>query len=107
MPILIILVAIIVVVIVGGAILDSIGNVLGLSLFAGANIIKKIRARRERKKAEKAAASSDAPGPVQIEISCPCSEKFRVNIKKPGGALMFTCPKCGQKLRVDTSKMVH
>ena len=42
----------------------------------------------------------------RIEISCPCSEKFQVVVKKPGGALFFTCPKCGQKLRVDTSKMV-
>lgn len=106
MIILIILVGIIVVILIGGALLEGIGSLLGVTLFAGANIVKRLRDRRIRKNAEKAARASADPGPRRIEVSCPCSEKFQVVIKKPGGALFFTCPKCGQKLRVDTSKMV-
>lgn len=105
MPILIILVVILIVIVVGGAVLEAVGNMLGLTTFAGASIVKRIRDRRARKLAERAAAAAD-PAPTRIEISCPCSEKFQVIIKKPGGSMFFTCPKCGQKLRVDTSKMV-
>ena len=106
MVILIILVGIIVVILIGGALLEGIGSLLGVTLFAGAHIVRRLRDRRARKNAEKAARAAADPGPRRIEISCPCSEKFQVVVKKPGGALFFTCPKCGQKLRVDTSKMV-
>lgn len=104
-PILIILVVILIVIVLGSAVLEAVGNMLGLTIFAGASIVKRIRDRRARKMAERAAAAAD-PAPRRIEISCPCSAKFQVNIKKPGGPMFFTCPTCGQKLRVDTSKMV-
>jgi hypothetical protein len=47
-------------------------------------------------------AAAAAPEPREIEVSCPCSEKFRVIVNEPGVAV-FTCPKCRRQLRVDTS----
>ena len=49
------------------------------------------------------AAEAAKPEPRRIEVSCPCSEKFQVTVNKPGDVLTFVCPKCGQRLRVDTS----
>lgn len=103
MPILIILVGILVVFFVGGALLEGIGSLLGITAFAGLSIFKKLRERRARKKAEKSASKSE---PRRIEVSCPCSEKFQVVVTKPGDVMVFTCPKCKRQLRVDTSKMV-
>ncbi|MGN8969771.1 hypothetical protein [Intestinimonas sp. HCP28S3_D6] len=103
MIIVIILLGILVVFFIGGALLESIGSLLGITAFAGLSLFKKIRDRRARKKAEKVASK---PEPRRIEISCPCSEKFQVVVNKPGDVMMFTCPKCKRQLRVDTSKMV-
>lgn len=43
-----------------------------------------------------------APPSRTVEISCPCSAKFRVVIRE-AGVSVHTCPKCGRQLRVNIS----
>jgi len=92
---LLIIIVIILLIFLSGQVLESVGEALGaiatmiVAIIKGIiYLIKKLISREKDKK---------------VTVHCPCSNSFQAKPKKKNGWIV-ECPRCGRKLRVDTSK---
>jgi len=85
--ILLIIIVVILLVFLAGKLLEDLGGLIALVIAAIAGIKRKMTTRKEKR----------------VMVHCPCSNNFQAEPRKENRWIV-QCPKCGQKLRVDTSK---
>lgn len=93
--ILLIIIVIILLIFLGGWLLEGLGEAIGIIAVAvtyiSKGIVRLIKKLLPNKKSKK------------VVVFCPCSNSFKAE-PKPEDGWIVRCPKCGKKLRVDTSK---